>query len=71
MPQQEARQLALFYMHAPAPRRSKGITLCGEPGVLAGQAAVTCPDCKRLLADRRPPPAPARAYKYVKGEPPW
>ena len=69
MSTKEARQLALFYMHAPAPRRSKGITLCGEPGVLAGQAAVTCPQCKRLLAARRPPPAPAGVY--VKGGPPW
>ena len=69
MPQQEARQLALFYMHAPAPRRSKQVTLCGEPGVLAGQAAVTCPECRRLLAARRPPSAPAGMY--VKGGPPW
>ena len=65
----EPRQLALFYMHAPAPRRSKQVTLCGEPGVLAGQAAVTCPQCKRLLAARRP--APPRAGVYVKGGPPW
>ena len=65
----ETRQLPLFPMHAPAPRRSKQVTLCGEPGVLAGQSAVTCPECQRLLAARRPPPAPAGVY--VEGDAPW